>query len=559
MAGQALCAREKKLQIVTTGDVHGCFFDDTYTSSRKKNSLMSVKCYVDSLRQACGSENVLLLDAGDILQGDNASYYYNFVDTESEHVYPRIAACMGYDAVTLGNHDIETGHAVYDRVTAQLQARGIPVLAGNIVNEADGSTYLPSWTLIKKSGKKIAVLGFDNANIKSWLPEYLWTGLDFLSLTDCVQEKVDELRRQCRPDLVIVVVHSGSGKGDGSQLENQALDLLYSLKGVDVIVGAHDHRSYVERHGDCVYVNGGARAAAVGRVEVSFSRKGKSLDAYVHKLDKNKVDAEMKEAFAPDVEAVTAYTLQEVGKVELPLLSRESFKGMCPYINLIHSVQLSVEGARLSFAAPLNANTRIAAGSVKVNDLFSIYPFENQLFVMRMSGREIKNYLEYSYSLWLSADSSEHILNIQNRSDERSGAERWTFREASYNFDSCAGLIYNVNIDAPEGSRIEIISLADGTPFEPDTFYNVAMTSYRATGGGELMQKGAGLDHPVLEERVVARYPEIRELIRALLLEKGSIGESDINDGSRLGEWHFVPREKAERLLEEDYKKMWGE
>ena len=117
------CSSEKTLHIVTTGDVHGSWFDEPYVEGgATKTSLMSVSAWVDSLRDAVGRKNVLLFDAGDCLQGDNAAYYYNYVDTTEAHLFPELVSYMGYDAVTVGNHDIETGHPVYDRIAADLAA-----------------------------------------------------------------------------------------------------------------------------------------------------------------------------------------------------------------------------------------------------------------------------------------------------------------------------------------------------------------------------------------------------------------------------------------------------
>ena len=78
----ASCAGPKNgaysFQILTTNDVHGTFFDSTYGRGNVKKSLMAVKRTVDSVRTAVGKENVILIDAGDILQGDNAAYYFNY-------------------------------------------------------------------------------------------------------------------------------------------------------------------------------------------------------------------------------------------------------------------------------------------------------------------------------------------------------------------------------------------------------------------------------------------------------------------------------------------------
>ena len=129
--GRTLKDGDYTLTILSTNDVHGTWFDSTYVDARTRPALTAVKYYVDSVRTANGAENVLLLDAGDCLQGDNAPYYFNYVDTETPHLFPRLMEYMGYDAVAVGNHDIETGHAVYDRVAADLKKNGVDFLAAN--------------------------------------------------------------------------------------------------------------------------------------------------------------------------------------------------------------------------------------------------------------------------------------------------------------------------------------------------------------------------------------------------------------------------------------------
>ena len=109
------------IHLLTTNDVHGRYFDSLYVSNSTRPSLVSVSAYVDSLRNLWGKENIVLLDAGDCLQGDNASFYYNFIDTTSTHLYARMVDYIGYDAVIVGNHDIETGHRVYDKVMSDMK------------------------------------------------------------------------------------------------------------------------------------------------------------------------------------------------------------------------------------------------------------------------------------------------------------------------------------------------------------------------------------------------------------------------------------------------------
>ena len=552
-----------RLQLFTTNDVHGRFFDSLYVGGNTKESLLAVARYVDSVRTAEGPENVLLVDAGDCLQGDNAAYYFNYVDTVTPHLYARITDYMGYDAVAVGNHDIETGHPVYDRVAKQMRA---PFLAANALRTDNGEPYFPEYTTVNKSGLKVAILGYTNPNIKNWLAESLWSGMEFKSLIPVVQEGVDKVIEKEHPHVVIVAVHSGTGAGDGSVLESQGLDLYKSLKGVDFLICSHDHRPFIASKDDLCLINSGSHCRNIGHGTVEVEIKdgqvvSKKLSADLIKVNKKLVDVEMREHFRKDYEAVKAFTLKPVGKLERDMYTRESYAGMCDYMNLLHTLSLSCSPAQISFSAPLTFNGKVKAGQLVYNDLFTIYPYENQLYVVSMSGREIKDYLEYSYDAWINTVSgrkSDNLLKIRNAADPCTEQKRWSFVERSYNFDSAAGINYTVDIRKPYGSRIEIESLADGTKFDMDARYNVAMTSYRASGGGGIMREGAKVDTDRIDERVVARYPEIREILYEYLSEHGTISPEETGNPSVIGSWKFIPEKKASKMLENDMALLFG-
>lgn len=549
----ACSPRERTLHIVTTGDVHGSWFDEPYVEGQaKKTSLMSVYAWVDSLRRSVGKQNVLLLDAGDCLQGDNAPYYYNYVETEGEHLFVQLVAYMGYDAIAVGNHDIETGHKVYDKIAAQLQAHGIPFMGANAIDVKTGNAYFTSYEVFERGGLRVAVLGFTNPNMEAWLDEPIWEGMRFESLIPSVQDWVDRVREQENPDLVVVLTHSGTGNGDGLSLESQGLDLLNSLHDVDVLVCSHDHRPYVKEKNGTWLINGGARAGNVGHVTVSKAKDGtKKIHGETVRMNKDKVGQAMKKQFQPAFELVKGFTLQPVGQLSMELRTRDAYKGMSDYVNLVHTVQLESSGAQISFAAPLTFNGSVKAGQVIYYDMFTIYPFENQLYVMKMKGSEIKNYLEYSYDGWIQTPG-QHVLKIEDEPDARTGASKWSFVGRTYNFDSAAGLVYTVDVTKPFGKRVKISSMADGSRFDPDAWYNVAMTSYRASGGGDLLLDGGGLDKEELEERTVARLPEVRMMIYQYFTQHGTVNASLIRDRSVLGEWHFVPEKVVAPLMEKD-------
>lgn len=553
---------EYTFRLLTTNDVHGHYFDSLYVSEGTAGSLMSVAWYADSIRVADGAENVILLDAGDCLQGDNAAYYYNYVDTVSKHIFARMVEHVGYDAIVVGNHDIETGHPVYDRLAETMD---VPFLAANAIRTDNGKPYFEEYVTLKKHGLNITIIGFTNPNIKSWLSPLLWSGMEFESLLpDFAQKTVDRIRTKEKSDVVIVAVHAGTGRGDGSQLENQALDLFKSLEGVDFVVCAHDHRPVVHQTDSICLINAGSHCNMLGYGTVTLKVEGrkvveKTLSADLMRLDKSKVDKEMQILFRPDYEAVKAFTLKEVGRLNTDLRTRDAYTGVSDYMNLIHTLCLEATDAQVSFAAPLTFNGHVKAGTLVYNDLFTIYPFENQLFEVKMTGAEIKTYLEHSYDGWINTldENQEHVLKIFERADPRTGQSRWSFGTPTYNFDSAAGLIYDVDVTKPFGERIMIRSLADGSPFDEAAEYKVAMTSYRASGGGELMGK-AGIDTDRIAERVTGYYPEIRNILYDYLVEHGEIDSAAISDTSVIGQWRFIPEKKAQAALTRDMELLFS-
>ena len=554
---------EYTLDLLTTNDVHGSWFDSTYTDGNQRKSLFALSSIVNRFRDSLGEDNVILIDAGDCLQGDNAPYYFNYVDTVTPHLFPRLVSYMKYDAVCVGNHDIETGHPVYDRVRRQLEERGIPFLGGNAIVNGTQDRYFQTSRILERGGLKVAILGYTNPNMKAWLAEDLWSGMHFVSLIPLIQQDVDEIIKKEKPQVVIVAVHSGTGEGKGSNLESQGLDLLSSLRGVDFVVCSHDHRPFTDNKDSICLVNSGSHAKNLGHGRIHLTVKGgkvisKDLMSEYIESDLKDVDTAMRNAFREDYLKVKQFTLAEVGTLDKDIKTRDALRGMSAYINLVHTIGLEASGAEISIAAPLTYNKTIDAGPLVYNDLFLFYPYENQLYVINMTGKQIKDYLEASYDDWITTDDPEHLLKIQKREDPRNNQETWSFVNRSYNFDSAAGIYYTVDIEKPAGERVRILSMADGKPFDPEKTYKVAVTSYRASGGGGLLHK-AGIDTDKIDEITVARYPEYREILYQYLKKNKAIRSSKISNRNIIGGWEFVPRHKARKLLDSDMKLLFGE
>lgn len=533
---------EYTLTVLSTNDVHGTWFDSTYVGTSVKKSIFAINHYVDSVRAVDGVDNVLLVDAGDCIQGDNAAYYYNFVDTASTHLFSRIMEYMHYDAVAVGNHDIEAGHPVYDRVAVDLKRSGADFLAGNAVLNSGEGTYFPLYKMVKKAGLRIAVLGYTNANIKAWLSEELWSGMHFVSIADIIQRDVDYVRSKEKPDVLVATMHSACGRGDGTILESEALDAFNSVSGVDWLICGHDHIPYVETRDTCALLNSGSHSRYLAHGKMHLKVVGgrivsKSFETDLIPIDASKADPEMRRHFQKDYEAVRAFTLRKVGTLTRDLRTRDSYAGQSDYMNVLHFITINRPDVEISFAAPLTFNGVVKAGDLLYNDLFTIYPFENQLYVVKMTGEEVVRYLEASYDRWIDSGGN-HVLKMRAGDNYRTGQRKWSFENAFFNFDSAGGLIYEVDVTKPAGSRVRIISMADGTSFEPQRTYNVGMTSYRASGGGDLL-KEIGIDADSIDERIVNRYPEIRSLLYDSIMEH-KVMNPDSCYGI-VGHWKFVP------------------
>ena len=209
-------------------------------------------------------------------------------------------------------------------------------------------------------------------------------------------------------------------------------------------------------------------------------------------------------------------------------------------MTLLHDLQLEISGAQISFAAPLSFDASIVAGPLRVSDMFTLYKYENMLYTLKLTGREIKDYLEMAYDLWTAPVSdSEDSQLIRFASENPSLADN-RLKNPSYNFDSPAGIDYTVDITRPRGEKITITSLSDGTPFNPDSTYTVAVNSYRANGGGDLLTLGAGIPSDELSSRVVrATDKDLRYYLIKAVEKRGVISPRVETN------WRFVPEKLA--------------
>lgn len=555
---------EFNFELYSQNDVHGRFFDSLYVGNTEhKSSMANIAQIIKDRRAAIGKENIILIDNGDHLQGDNASYYFNYIekpastaDTTKLHLFSRIMNYLNFDAVVVGNHDIETGHAVYDRIVKELK---MPYLAANAIKTDGSGSYFKPYTILNKNGVKIAIIGMTNANIKKWLASSLWKGMDFVSIDKIADSLVNEIIKKENPHMIIMAMHSGLGDATKENYENQARYLAANIKNVDLFLSAHDHLKTCEKiwngSDSVLLLTGGSKAEFLSKANIQMVLKNgkvisKKISGSVIDLAGTPKDTAYLNIFRDDFLKVKNFTNTKIGEIPHDVVTIDALFGPSDYMNIVHYVQLQETGADISFAAPLTFNSVIEGGEITYQDLFTIYPYENQLYTITLTGKQIKNYLEFSYNTWVQTMKSkgDHIMNIAY--NNQSG--RYNFKNFTFNFDSGAGINYKVDVTKPFGEKIEITSLSNGEKFSEDATYKVAISSYRANGGGDILEKGAGISPNQFESLITGRYSEIRDLIYKYF---SADSLKMLPDNSN---WKFVPESYTYSALKRDRALLSG-
>lgn len=566
-------AQTVNVKIIETSDVHGAIFPYDLVNDRPSNSsLAQVMSYLREQRTDT-NQIVFLLDNGDILQGDPVVYYFNFEKTDTIHLYADVMNYMEYDAATIGNHDIETGHDVYDKFNKEIN---FPWLAANAIKTSDGQTYFKPYTTIERNGIKVAVLGLITPAIPKWLPEKIWEGMQFNDMIETAEKWVKKIRETEQPDLLIGLFHAGvnynySGE-DSTTYKNENASKLIAEKvaGFDVIFVGHDHEGWNFKtrnpNGKEVLVLGtqaGARTLAIANIRLKFDKfcgffASEQMSGEIVEVKNYKPDEEFMKRFSPAFEEVKKYVSRPIGKFTKSISSRDALFGPSEFVDLINTVQLELTDADISFNAPLSFNATIKEGDLFVKDMFNLYRYENLLYTIEMSGQEIKDYLEYSYGNWFNQmkDENDHLLRFRLDDNgnivysQRSNSPE--LYERFYNFDAAAGIDYVVDVTMPIGERVNIIGLSDGRKFDLNSNYKVAVNSYRGNGGGDHLTQGAKIPKDELNKRLISSTDkDLRYYMMKWIEEKKSVKPK------LLGNWKVIPEDYWQSGKQKDFKLLF--
>jgi 2',3'-cyclic-nucleotide 2'-phosphodiesterase/3'-nucleotidase len=519
----AMAATTVKITLLETSDVHGVIYPYDYFKDAPANGgLAQLSTLIKGVR--ADNPNTLLLDDGDNQQGTPLTYYFNKVDTTSPN--PMIAAMniMGYDAMTLGNHEFNYGLSVIDKARSESK---FPWLSANIYKE-DGTNYFTPYIVKTVAGVKIGILGLTTKNIPNWEVPATIKGLVFKDTVEEAQKWVKILKDTEKVDLVVLLAHEGfekdidTGKDLGTSIENQCYAIATTVPGIDVMLTGHTHLSIPGKTLNGVLVMQPKNAGVeICKADITMeqtdtgwkvaTKTGTNLPV----TSATVADQAILDATKTQHEAAINYMKQPLGEATGDFPGATSRTEDSAIVDLIQKVQMKYANTDLSLAAMLpGVAPSFKSGPLTVRDMYSLYIYENTLFAISVTGQQIKDELEWSASYFNTYDYSKTATSLINSN------------VPGYNYDMLQGAEYVIDITKPVGQRISGL-IYHGKPMDMTATYTLALNNYRAGGGGFLGFKGAPI--------VYQSSDEIRNLMIQYVKDAGKI-DPTVDDN-----WHLVP------------------
>ncbi len=326
-----------------------------------------------------------------------------------------------------------------------------------------------------------------------------------------------------------------------------------------VLIG-HDHdrvaRKVVNTNGDSVLIldpGASARLLSEATITLNLNKRGrvesKSVTGRLVEMKNYEPDPDFMNQFSDFYQRVNDFVSRPIGTITETISSANAYFGPTAFMDLIHDVQLNISGADISFAAPLSFISKVDSGAITVSDMFKLYRFENFLYTMKLTGKEIDGFLEHSASLWFNTmtGADDNLLRFK----EENGRKR--LYANYYNFDSAAGICYTIDVSKPAGDRVTITGMANGLPFDENKTYRVAINSYRGNGGGGHLTEGAGIPHNQLQQRVVKSTDKDLRLYMMKYIE----GQGKISPRCH-NYWTIVPEPWVKAAMERDKKILFS-
>jgi 2',3'-cyclic-nucleotide 2'-phosphodiesterase / 3'-nucleotidase len=522
-----------QLRILATSDLHMHIEAFDYYTETPSESVGLARTAALIAQARDEVSNCLLFDNGDFLQGSPLG---DFIARNEVPQHPMIAAMnhLRYDAVNLGNHEFSHGIPFLLRAVARAN---FPVICANVIrckSGRDNGPFLPPFMILERrlimnSGKmrvlRIGVIGALPPQTELWDHQAIGNQVRMTGIVDAIATRLPEMR-EAGADLIIVLAHCGIGNGiPDAKSENAALAVA-SLDGVDAVIMGHLHLPFPAQNGhdlpgvdpDLGHLHGkpavmpGLYGSHLGVIDLNLRFEDGRWQVTNHHsaarpIALREADGTMRPLVQPDPEirALVApvhhraieWSREPIGKSDVTLHSYFSLVRDCPTLRLINRAQTHYITEKLangpdaalpvlSASAPYRAGGRagpenyyhLPPGHLRARHLANLYLYSNTIVALRLTGAEIKHWLERAalcFHRLTQGLADQPLLNPEI---------------PAFQCDFMSGVTYEIDLAAPpdpdtrvKGNRI--LNLChQGRPIAPDALFILATNSYRASGSG---------------------------------------------------------------------------
>ncbi|CAN7264737.1 bifunctional 2',3'-cyclic-nucleotide 2'-phosphodiesterase/3'-nucleotidase [Rhizobium rhizogenes] len=578
------------LRLMETTDIHVNVFPYDYYADKPNDTmgLSRTATIIDNIRAE--ATNSLLIDNGDVLQGNPMGDYMAYQHGMKEgDVHPVIKAMntLGYEVGTLGNHEFNYG---LDFMFKVLGGANFPFVCANLTKgqlasdpKKDDLFFKPYRIIEKKikdgagneSTVKIGFIGFVPPQIMLWDIKNLEGKAQTRDIVEAAKAWVPVMKEE-GADIIIALSHSGiDGSAPSDRMENASL-YVAAVPGIDAVFTGHQHLVFPgpktwdgikdadpvkgTLHGKPT-VMAGFWGSHLGLIDLLLEKDGNSWKIVdftsearpiYHRDDKKKVIAdvadkkEVVEAAKAEHEATLAYVRTPVGKTSAPLYSYFALVADDPSVQIVSQAQIWYikdmlketeykDLPVLSAAAPFKCGGRngvdyytdVPAGNIAIKNVADLYLYPNTVQAVVINGAQVKNWLEMSAAMFNQVQPGTKDVALLNDSFP------------SYNFDVIDGVTYQIDLSQPrrfsddgkllsaDANRIQNLQF-NGKPIDPAQKFVVVSNNYRAGGGGNFPEIAA--------DKVIYKAPDTnRDVIVRYVHEQGTINPTA--DGN----WTFKP------------------
>lgn len=511
-----------KITILGTTDVHANIYNYSYEDQKEVENLGLAKIYsvVQKVREE--NPNTLLIDNGDTIQGTILSDdLYNF-NLELNHPVIDAMNFMGYDSMTLGNHEFNFGLEMVKKI--QKEAK-FPLLAANVSYEKDGSYLVKPYVIKEIGGVKVGILGFTNPNIPRWDGGKVNGIVKFEKPVEAAESHIKQMKKE-GADIIVVAAHISFeeeyvGTGDSAKA------LIEKFPEIAVVLSGHHHVTEKQKVGNTLLGAAKNAGAEVVRFDLELTKKDgtwvvqDTSSVNVISIVDYVASAELKEYAKESHEKTLEFIKKVIGTAsedfappsEIPGIP-EAQLGDTGVIDLINDVQLKATGADVAGAALFSPGSNLRKGDINYANIFEIYKYPNTLVGVEVTGAELKAYMEWSAAYYNTFTPGD--INLSFNPSIR-----------VYNYDMFQGVDYKVDISKPAGERIVELKFKDDLLKDTDTV-KLAINNYRYDG---LKNMGILSGEPYF----VSDPKSLRSYIADFITEKGTISPEANNNWEVIG------------------------